>query len=205
MNRLWKSARPLILASASGTRRDMLTACGIPLVIDAAHIDERAVEGELLAQKADPSDIAATLARAKARAVSARHPGSLVLGADQVLDFEGRCFSKAANLAALAGQLAELSGKGHRLISAACLWRDGAEFWSGVSVATLAMRALSPDFIQLYVAACGPAVLSSVGGYQIEAFGIHLFAAIDGDLPAVLGLPLLQLLDALRTEGSLAS
>ena len=205
MSPLWQSARPLVLASSSVARRDMLAACGIPLLVDPAQIDERTLEAGLLAQSAMPSDIAGALARAKARAVSTRHPGSLVLGADQVLEFEGRCMSKAANLAALARQLAELSGKRHRLISAASLWRNGGELWSGAAVATLTMRTLSPDFIQRYVAACGSAALASVGGYQIEALGIHLFAAIEGEQPAILGLPLLQLLAFLRTEGSLAS
>ena len=204
MNPLWNSDKPLVLASGSATRRDMLHACGISFAVDAANIDERALETTLAARSATPATTAAALARAKAAAVGTRHPGFLVLGADQVLDFEGRCHSKASSLEEVATQLAQLSGKSHRLISAASVWRDGRELWFHASVATLTMRTLSPAFIQRYVAACGDVLLSSVGGYQIEAAGIHLFSAIEGDHATILGLPLLALLDFLRDDGSLA-
>ena len=201
MDTLWNGP-PLVLASGSATRRAMLAACAIPLLVDPADIDERAFEDRL---DAAAQDIAAALASAKAQVVAARHPGQLVIGADQVLVCGEVRFHKNADFAALAAQLGILSGKTHQLISAASVWRDGSEVFAAGDTAQMTMRPLSPQFIAGYIQTAGAPLLSTVGGYQIEALGLQLFAAIEGQHSTILGLPLLPLLEFLRREGSLRS
>jgi septum formation protein len=142
--------------------------------------------------------IARKLAAQKALAVSCRSPGRFVLGADQVLDFEGRCLAKSATLADAALRLAALSGKRHRLTSACALAQDGSLLFEGAETAELEMRDLSPAEIAAYFEAVGERVLSSVGAYQVEGLGRLLFKRIDGDHAVILGLPLTRLLTFLR-------
>jgi septum formation protein len=202
---LWRRRAPLVLASKSAARRQLLEAAGIPLVIDSAGIDERAVEAPLRARQADGAEIAAHLARAKAAAVSRLRPGDLVLGADQTLAFEGKIFSKPEDRTAAAAQLAAFSGKTHHLHSALCLVHGGTCLFEHVGTAHLTCRSFTADFVEIYLSSVGNAALSSVGAYQLEGLGIHLFERIDGDQSTILGLPLLPLLAFLREEGSLAA
>jgi septum formation protein len=204
MDRLWRHPHPLVLASRSAARRKLLEAAGIPLVVVTAAIDEREVEAPLVARKADGDEIAAHLARAKAQAVSHARPNELVLGADQTLAFEGKVLSKPETRAAAAAQLAAFSGKAHRLHSAICLMQGEACLFEHVGTARLTCRSFGPRFIETYLASAGEAALASVGAYQLEGLGIHLFERIDGDYATILGLPLLPLLAFLREEGSLA-
>jgi septum formation protein len=195
---LWLPAQPLLLASGSATRREMLAAAGVPVETDKPDIDERALEARLVAAGATSGEIAQALALEKARIVSLRAPGRIVLGADQTLSCEGQRFHKPADEAAARAQLAALSGKAHSLHSAFAIVLDGAVLTEGVAEARLTMRGLTPDFIATYAAASGPAVTTSVGGYQIEGLGVQLFETIEGDHFTVLGLPLLPVLAALR-------
>ncbi|MEW6437373.1 MAG: Maf family nucleotide pyrophosphatase [Pseudomonadota bacterium] len=204
MSELWRGKAPLVLASKSAARRALLAAAGLPFEVSAADIDERAVEMPLRAEGAAPEAIAAHLARAKALAVSGEKPKRLVIGADQVLALKGEIFSKPQTLAAAKAQLQNFSGKTHALHSALCVARDANVLFETVATARLTCRDLSADFIDRYLAAAGDAVLASVGAYQLEGLGIHLFEAIDGDQATILGLPLLALLAFLRQEGSLA-
>lgn len=204
MDNLWRHPKPLVLASKSTARRSLLEAAKIPFTVEGAAIDERAVEAPLLARGAGGREIALHLARAKAEAVSWSHPDDLVLGADQTLEFEGRIFSKPADRAAAAAQLAAFSGKTHQLHSAICLMRGRQTVFDHVGTAHLTCRAFTAAFVETYLAAAGDAVLASVGAYQLEGLGIHLFERIDGDQATILGLPLLPLLAFLREEGSLA-
>jgi septum formation protein len=197
---LWRGA-PLVLASKSAVRRSLLEAAGIPVAVDPADVDERAIEALLVGTP--PEDIAVRLARAKALAVCARRPGELVLGADQTLALGPRRFSKPADVAAAREQLAALSGKTHSLHSGAALARDGAVVFETVSTARLTMRALSGAAIDAYLTAAGDRVTHSVGAYQLEGLGVHLFERIDGDYFTILGLPLLPLLAFFRREGLL--
>lgn len=200
----WRCPAPLVLASKSAARRQLLEAAGIPLVVDSAGIDERAVEAPLLARQADGAEIASHLARAKTAVVSRLRPNDLVLGADQTLAFDGKIFSKPENRAAAAAQLAAFSGKTHHLHSALCLMRGETCLFEHVGTARLTCRVFAADFIETYLSCVGKAALSSVGAYQLEGLGIHLFERIDGDQSTILGLPLLPLLAFLREEGSLA-
>ncbi|HEY1736600.1 MAG TPA: Maf family protein [Methylovirgula sp.] len=192
---------PLLLASTSAARRQLLTAAGIPFEAMASGVNEREVEAPLLAKGGRPDIVAEHLARAKAHAVASRAKGRFVLGADQTLDFEGRLVTKPASEAEARAQLLSFSGKQHRLHSALCLARHGQILFETVATSKLVCRAFSAEFIDSYMRAVGDGVLASVGAYQIEGLGVHLFEKIEGDHATIMGLPLLPLLAHLRREG----
>lgn len=191
----------LILASSSSTRQRLLRAAGVAFSTEAAAVDETAVLESLAAAKVRGRDAADLLAELKALKVSGRRAGVFVIGADQVLTCDGRFFSKPETVAAARAQLLQLSGKTHVLSSAVCVARDGAIVWRDVQEARLTMRALSDAFLDAYLAQAGADILGSVGAYHVEGLGIQLFSRIDGDTFTILGLPLLPLLDFLRTHG----
>ncbi len=199
---VWRAdAPPLVLASTSRTRLDLLAGAGLHPETLAPAVDERAVEARLA--EADPIDLAQALAAAKAEAVAARRPDAIVIGADQVLACEGTTFHKPADRDAARVQLARLQGRTHALHSGVALVREGVTHRFCAS-ALLTMRALSDEEIELYVAQAGERVRTSVGAYQLEGLGIHLFERIEGDHTTILGLPLLPLLARLRGWGLLA-
>ena len=200
---LWLGAHPLVLASQSEIRRAILRAAGIPLDVSPADIDERAIAAA--AGIEDPGEVAALLAREKARAVAVRMPGRLVLGADQTLALGQRMFSKPADVAAARAQLKLLRGQTHALHAALALVRDHEVVFEHRAIARLTMRDFSDEFLESYLAAAGSALTASVGAYQLEKTGVHLFERIDGDHFAILGLPLLRLLEFLRQDGCLAA
>jgi len=200
---LWLPAEPLVLASKSAARRAMIEAAGIPLEVAAADIDERAVEAR--ASPGNASEAALLLAREKARVAGARITGRFVVGADQTLTLGRARFTKPKDREAAREQLRALGGRTHELHSAVAVARDGRVVFSHADVARLTMRALSERFLDAYLDAAGPAVTASVGGYQLEALGSHLFEKIEGDHFTILGLPLFALLGFLRREGCLAS
>jgi len=193
---------PLILASSSKIRAQLLEAAGLAFIVEPPGLDEsvmrQAVGGERLLS---PSDVAEVLARAKAEAVSDLARTAYVVGADQVLSFGDVILSKPDSMETARRQLLDLRGKSHKLHTSVALATNGATVWAETQVATLTMRKLSPEFIGRYLAAAGEEVLNSVGAYQSESFGIQLFDKIDGDYFTILGLPLLPLLAALRREG----
>lgn len=196
---LWRGA-PLVLASQSEVRRKMLEAAGIPVVVDRADLDERAIE--TASPQTDAKAAALLLAREKALAVARRRPG-VVLGADQTLALGDRRFSKPGSRAAARDQLSVLAGKTHALHSAAALAQGGTIQFETVSTARLTMRALPDAALDAYLDAAGESVTKSVGAYQLEGLGVHLFEKIDGDHFTVLGLPLLGLLAHFRNSGLL--
>jgi septum formation protein len=184
-------------------RRALLEAAGVPVEVRPATIDERAIEAA--APDKDPVAVAALLAREKALRVAAEMPGRLVVGADQVLTFEGRRVDKPVDRAAARAQLRAFAGRTHELHAGVAVARDRALLFEHVDVARLTVRALSESFLDRYLDAAGAAVTVSVGAYQIEGIGIQLFDRLDGDHFTVMGLPLLPLLAYLRAEGSLAA
>jgi septum formation protein len=198
---LWIEPWPLVLASASASRAGMLRAAGIPIEIAPADIDERALENGLGPDNAGV--IAERLAAAKAQAVSTAFPNRLVLGADQTLTVGSERLHKPSGLADARAQLLKLRDREHVLTSAAALVVDGAVLESFVSSATLYMRPFSEEFLDRYLGQAGDAVTSSVGGYQLEGAGVHLFDTVEADHFTVLGLPLLQVLGSLRARGML--
>jgi len=200
---LWRADRPLVLASKSAVRHEILRDAGIPVEVHPADIDERAIEQQ--AATRDPGKIAALLACTKARVIAAQLSGRLVLGADQTLALGERRFSKPADLVAAREQLKALRGQTHELHTAIALVREGTILFEHRAVARLAMRAFSDDFLEAYLDAMGAAVTASVGGYQLEKAGIQLFERIEGDHFVILGLPLLPLVRFLRGEGLLVT
>ena len=199
---LWLAAEPLVLASKSAVRRALIEAAGIPLAVAPADIDERAVEAR--ARVAGAAEAATLLAREKARVGCGGTTGRFVVGADQTLALGAARFTKPVDRAAAREQLRALSGRTHELHSAVAVARDGRVVFSHVETARLTMRTLSERFLEAYLDAAGPAVTHSVGGYQLEGLGSHLFERIEGDYFTILGLPLFALLVFLRREGCLA-
>lgn len=192
---------PLILASASRTRADLLTGAGVPFAIVPAHVDEDSIKQSLLAANASHRDIADKLAELKALRVSETQPSALVLGADQVLSFEGSLVSKCATLDEARGLLQRLRGHSHELISAMVLAKDGNVVWRHAESAKLTMRDFSDAFLDDYLAREGEGLLAGVGCYRLESLGAQLFSRVVGDHSTILGLPLLPLLSALREQG----
>lgn len=200
---LWQNVQPLVLASRSASRRAMLEAAGIPVEICIPDVDERTVEKA--AGMPAPPAAATLLAREKAKAASCLMPGRIVVGADQTLAFGDRRLNKPADVAGARDQLMALAGNTHYLHSAVALAQDGEVLFDAIDTAGLTLRPFSNAFLNRYLDAAGSIVLSSVGAYQLEKTGIHLFERIDGNYFTILGLPLLPLLDFLRRHGSLAT
>lgn len=198
---IWRGIQPLILASQSTARQALLANAGIPFEAIPAELDERAVE--LASALSAPGAIAALLARDKALFVSAKHPGRYVIGADQTLILGERLFNKPAGRAQAAAQLRTLAGQTHELHSAVAVARDGEILFEDVSIARMTMRPLDAAAISAYLDAAGETVTTSVGAYQLEGLGVHLFERIEGDHFTILGLPLLLLLKFLRSQGLL--
>jgi septum formation protein len=196
---LWLPRQPLVLASKSDIRGKILAAAGLRFEIRPAQLDERAVE--TASGVRDPAAVAHVLARAKAEAVAATTPGQLVLGADQTLARGALRLGKPTDRTAAAEQLRALRGQVHELHSALALVRDGEVLFSCVETARLTMRDFSDRFLEDYLDMTGPAALASVGAYQLEGIGIHLFEKVEGDYFTILGLPLLPLLAFFRQHG----
>ncbi|MGE5202155.1 MAG: Maf family protein [Acidobacteriota bacterium] len=198
------SARaPLVLASGSATRARLLAEAGIDVRVDPAVLEEFEVIASFRAEGALAGECAAALAEAKASRVSARHPGALVIGADQILDCEGEWLEKPQDIAAARAQLRRLRGRPHELVSAVAVLRDGGMLWHAVDRARLTMRPFSDGFLEDYLARAGEEVLHSVGAYRLEGLGAQLFERVEGDFFTILGLPLLPLLGFLRDHGAL--
>lgn len=196
----------LILASQSASRRAMLEAAGVPFLALPAQVDERGIEsglGQSGPGGSAPATVALELARAKAAAVSALHPGRLVLGSDSLVVCAGRRFDKPRDRAEAEAHLRFFSGRTLELHSAAALVRDNAVVWDHAALAKLQVTALSDAFIATYLDHEWPAVAGCVGVFRIEGRGVQLFEAITGDHFTVLGMPLLAVLGALRELGEL--
>jgi septum formation protein len=193
----------LVLASASVARARLLEASGVGVTIDPAAIDEAHIKTEQRARGASAGDCALRLGEAKALAVVPRHPGALVLGADQMLECGDEWFDKPASLEEARGQLRALGGREHTLATAAAVVRDEHVLWRHVEHPRVTLRRFSDAFLDFYLDAMGSQVLRSVGGYEFEGLGAQLVARIEGDYFAILGLPLLPLLEFLRAEGAL--
>jgi septum formation protein len=191
----------VVLASASPIRAELLRRAGIDFEIEVAAIDEGAIRDGLKAEGAGAEEAADALAEAKAMRVGRKRPDDLVIGADQILDLDGEWLEKPGTPERARGQLAQLGGRRHRLISAAVVVRSGQRIWGTTDTVTLSMRRFDAGTIDAYLAEAGAGILGSVGSYQIEGIGIRLFERIDGDYFTILGLPLLPLLGFLRQHG----
>jgi septum formation protein len=194
---------PLVLASASRTRRRLLDQAGIAYVPAAADLDERVLRAEARARGDDAETAATALAAAKAIAISRRRPDAIVIGADQILECDGRWFEKPNELEAARAALLALRDRRHRLISGVAVAQAGYCRWRHVDVATMTMRPFSQAFLDHYLDTAASDALDTVAGYRYEGPGVQLFRATNGDIFTILGLPLLALFDYLRSQGIL--
>jgi len=195
---LWHGKSPLILASQSSARKMLLANAGLQFEAVTADIDERGIQAA--SGLSNPREIGLLLAREKAKAVSVNRPGSYVIGADQTLALGDRLFNKPAGRVAAMAQLRDLAARTHELNSAVAVAHDGKIVFEDVSIARMTMRQMSEAELSAYLDAAGDAVTASIGAYQLEGLGIHLFERIEGDHFTILGLPLLPLLAFLRRE-----
>jgi septum formation protein len=191
----------LILASTSPSRRQLMANAGLSFEIDPSGVDEEEITRSLLAQRSSPQEIAEALAEMKALRVSSRRPGAFVVGGDSTLASSGRLFNKPPDMAAARKQLLALRGQTHELFSSVVVAKNGTRLWHWNERARLTMRPFNEAFLDTYLARAGEAVLTSVGAYQLEGLGAHLFSRVDGDYFTILGLPLLPLLSFLADHG----
>lgn len=199
---LWAGEKPLILASQSQPRQNLLKAAGLDADAMPAHLDERGIQDE--SGLSDPRAVAALLARAKAQNVAAGHAGRFVIGADQTLALNTHIFSKPLDRADAFNHLRQFSGRTHELHSAVAVVRDSEVMFEHVATARMTMRRLTDEAIGAYLDAAGDRVAASVGAYQLEGLGVHLFDSIDGDHFTIMGLPLFPLLNFFRSRNLLA-
>ena len=196
-------ASRLILASGSSVRARLLENAGVPFSIETAKLDEGMIRRSLEADGANARDIVDALAESKARKISNKHEGALVLGCDQVLEFNGKIYSKPDSQAELRTQMQELRGHQHRLLSGAVICRDGVSVWRFIGQVRLNMRDFSDAYMDDYIMRNWDNVRHCVGGYMLEAEGVRLFEKIDGDYFSVLGMPLVEILSYLTLNGEL--
>jgi septum formation protein len=192
---------PVILASSSETRAQMLRQAGVNFDIQIARIDEQMIKETLVADGALPRDIADALAESKARKVAQKNYDAFVIGCDQVLEFNGNLLSKPKNIVEAIDQISAMRGKRHSLISAAVIYSENKPIWRHVGQVRLRMRDASDKYISEYVERNWNSIKHSVGGYKLEEEGVRLFHSIEGDYFNVLGMPLLQLLAFLTLRG----
>ncbi|UYV37312.1 Maf family protein [Rhodobacteraceae bacterium D3-12] len=196
-------ARPIILASTSAIRRELLSNAGVVFEADSPRLDEDSIKAALIAEGASPRDVADALAEGKAMKLSGKRPEALVIGSDQVLDFKGEILSKPATPEEARDQLHNLRGKRHALLSAVVVCHEAKPIWRFVGQARLYMRDVSDRYIDGYLDRNWDSIRHSVGGYKLEEEGVRLFSRIEGDYFTVLGLPLVELLSYLSSSGDL--
>ena len=196
-------ARQIVLASGSAIRGQMLSNAGIAFEAIVPRVDEEMIKIALQAEKATPRDIADALAETKARKIGGKHPDKLVIGCDQVLDFDGQILSKPQTPEEAREQLKALRGKRHSLLSAVVVYHELEPLWRHVGQVRLYMRDISDSYLEEYVDRNWPSLQSSVGGYKLEEEGVRLFSRIEGDYFTILGLPLIEMINYLTVSGDL--
>lgn len=196
-------ARQIVLASGSAIRGQMLSNAGIAFEAIVPRVDEEMIKIALQAEKATPRDIADALAETKARKIGGKHPDKLVIGCDQVLDFDGQILSKPQTPDEAKEQLKALRGKHHSLLSAVVVYHELEPLWRHVGQVRLYMRDISDSYLNEYVERNWPSLQSSVGGYKLEEEGVRLFSRIEGDYFTILGLPLIEMINYLTASGDL--
>ncbi len=197
--------KPIILASTSRARARLLESAGVAAGVMPPHVDEAALKSLLASKRASAAQVAQSLAEVKAREVSRRNPDAFVVGADQMLECDGAWLDKPKDRATARRQLLALRGKTHHLLTACAVAVGGEPVWQHGEVAQLTMREFSPTFLDEYLDKHGDEILDAVGSYHVEGPGAQLFSKVSGDVFGIQGLPLIPLLDFLRTKGAIPS
>lgn len=195
---------PIILASGSAIRSQLLRQAAVVHEVQVARVDEEMIKASLIAEGAPPRDIADALAELKAAKVSEKNPGALVIGCDQVLDHKGALLSKPDRPEDAKAQLRALRGDRHTLLSAAVIYENGKPLWRHIGQVRLRMRDASDAYIDDYVTRNWDSIRHAVGSYKLEEEGVRLFSNIEGDYFNVLGMPLLEILNYLTLRGDIA-
>jgi len=189
----------IILASRSGVRKKILDQNGINCEIVPANVDEESIKESLLEEKETPKTISKNLAELKANKISEKKTDKLVLGADSIIDLNGKIISKPKNREEALDILKKLNGQKHRLISSVCISKNGTMIWNYTDASTLTMKQLNLDEIKSYLSKIKDKELYAYGVYQIEAGGRSLFSNIEGDEDTIMGLPVKQIKEYLNT------
>ena len=188
----------IILASKSGVRKKILEDNKILCSVEPSNVDEESIKKSLLKEKASPESISKNLAELKANKISQRRTGELVLGADSIIDLEGKIISKPSNRDEALQILRDLNGKTHHLISSACISRNGSMIWNYSDKASLTMKQMSEKELKAYLAKISDEALYAYNVYQIEGEGQFLFSKIEGDKETIMGLPVKKIKDYLN-------
>ncbi len=191
--------KKIILASKSGVRKKILDENNISCEVIPANVDEDLVKESLLKEKASPEIISKNLAELKANKISGKMPDVFVLGADSVVDLKGELISKPKSREEAMKILQKLNGQKHQLISSVCISKNGAMVWNYTDKSNLTMKQLNLDEIKSYLAKIKDKDLYAYGVYQIEANGKSLFSKIEGDEDTIMGLPVKQIKEYLKT------
>jgi septum formation protein len=188
----------IILASKSGVRKKILEENLIKCIVEPSNIDEDSVKNSLLKENASPEIISKNLAELKANKISQKIPNEIVLGADSVIDLNGRIISKPTNREEALQTLQDLNGKTHYLISSVCISQNGSMIWNYTDKASLTMKKMSDEELKIYLAKISDEALYAYNVYQIEGEGRSLFAKIEGDEDTIMGLPVKKIKEYLN-------
>jgi len=203
-----QSLPKILLASASAIRAEIMTNAGIDFSVSPTNVDEDSIKNQCLQENRSVPYLVEKLAFAKANALALPDNGNgndIIIGADQVLEFEGRVYDKPNSVKQAHLRLTELRGREHRLIGAVCILQKGEDPWCHISTTKLQMRNFSDEFLKGYIEEEGEALTTCVGAYKFEGRGASLFDRVEGDFFSILGLSLLPLLSELRRRGAIAT
>ena len=188
----------IILASKSDIRKKILEDNQIECIVEPSNIDEDSIKESLLKERATPEIISKNLAELKANKISQKTTGKLVLGADSVIDLNGKIISKPTNRAEALKILQDLNGQTHQLISSVCISQNGSMIWNYTDRASLTMKQMSKEELKVYLAKISDEALYAYNVYQIEGEGEHLFSKIEGDKDSIMGLPVKKIKEYLK-------
>ena len=191
----------IILASKSKVRKEILDRNNITNTVEPSNVDEDIIKSSLLSEKASPEIISKNLAEIKANKISMKHPDKLVLGADSVIDLEGKLISKPENRESALKILKKLNGKYHYLISSVCISKNGMMIWNYTDKAKLTMKNFTEEELKQYLSKISDEALYAYNVYQIEGEGRYLFASIEGDEDTIMGLPIKKIKEYLKKHG----
>ena len=188
----------IVLASKSNVRKKILEDNKIICRVEPSYVDEESIKEVLLKEKASPEIISKNLAELKAKKISQKRIGELVLGADSVIDLGGKIISKPANRAEALKILRDLNGQTHDLISSVCISKNGSMIWNYTDKASLTMKQMGEEELVAYLAKISDEALYAYNVYQIEGEGRSLFSKIDGDENTIMGLPVKEIKEYLN-------